>query len=87
MTAATKLHSIECYQDTSAILIQIHISSNKYSWESSTTAAVVRDSIEWKIKRILNDCRNNAALYRMLQIHKCYIHINSTLIQNAKSIP
>ena len=40
MTAATVVRSIKCCKDTSAILIQIHISSNKYSWESSTTAAV-----------------------------------------------
>ena len=72
MTAATITHSIECYKDTNAILIQPHILDNKYSLKFRMTAAVVRESIEWRIKIILNDCRNSGALYKMLQRYKCY---------------
>ena len=76
MNAVVMLHSKECYKYESAILIQLHILDNKYSLKFSMTSAVVRESIERRIKRIPNDCRNSCVLYKMLQRYKCYIVTN-----------
>ena len=46
------VHSIACYKDTSASYIDTTPHFLQYSLESSTTAAVVRESIKRRIKRI-----------------------------------